>query len=198
MNIIFDLGGVVVTWEPDAIIARVFEESEVRAKVRSEVLMHADWLELDRGVLPQPDAVSRAAARTGLSEPEIGKLFRAVPPSLVAIPGTVDLLYRLRARGHRLYVLSNMHSVFIKHLETTYTFWDVFEGGVISCRVHLIKPEPEIYSHILRLYDLNGAETVFIDDTEVNLEAAARFGMLTIKFQNPEQCEEHLRALNCI
>jgi len=198
LNIIFDLGGVVVTWEPDAIIARVFEDSGIRAKVRSEVFRHADWLELDRGVLPQADAVARAAARTGLSESEIEKLFRTVPPSLVAIPETVDLLYRLRARGHRLYVLSNMHFAFIEHLETTYTFWEVFEGGVISCRIHLIKPEPEIYSHLLREYALNEAETVFIDDTEVNLEAAARFGILTIRFENPEQCEKQLRALNCI
>jgi putative hydrolase of the HAD superfamily len=198
LNIVFDLGGVVVTWEPEAIIAKIFENFEVRAKVRSGVFRHADWLELDRGVLPQPDAVARAAARTGLSESEIEKLFRTVPPSLVAIPGTVDLLYRLKERGHRLYVLSNMHFASIEHLETTYTFWDVFEGGVISCRIHLIKPEPEIYSHLLRKYALNGAETVFIDDTEVNLEAAARFGILTIRFENPEQCEEQLRALNCI
>jgi len=50
----------------------------------------------------------------------------------------------------------------------------------------------------LRKNALNGAETVFIDDTAVNLEAAARFGILTIRFENPEQCEERLRALNCI
>jgi len=198
LNIIFDLGGVVVAWEPETIVAKAFEDSDVRTKVLSEVIRHADWLELDRGVLSHPDAVARAAARTGLPESEIERLFHTVPPSLVAIPGTVDLLYRLKERGHRLYVLSNMQSASIEYLETTYTFWDVFDGKVISSRIHLVKPDPEIFSHLLRKYALNGAETVFIDDTAVNLEAAARFGILTIRFENPEQCEERLRALNCI
>lgn len=198
MNIIFDLGGVVVRWQPEEIIATVFGNPEVRATVRTEVFEHADWLDLDRGTLPLPDAIARAAIRTGLSESEIDRLFRQVPPSLTPIPGTVDLLYRLKERGHRLYVLSNMHRASIEYLESLHTFWNVFEGRVISCRIHLVKPEPAIYDHLLREYVLNGTESVFIDDVEVNLEAAARFGIRTIRFENPEQCEERLRALNCI
>jgi putative hydrolase of the HAD superfamily len=198
LNIIFDLGGVVVTWDPDAIIAKVFEGTEVRAKVRSEVIGHADWLEYDRGTLSRGDAVARAALRTGLQESAIEELFRQVPLSLVPIPGTVDLINRLKQRGHRLFVLSNIHPVSIEHLETSYGIWDLFEGMVISCRIHLVKPEPAIYTRLLRDYALDGAETVFIDDTEVNLEAAARFGIRTIRFENPEQCEMRLRALGCI
>jgi putative hydrolase of the HAD superfamily len=198
LNIIFDLGGVVVRWEPDAIIARVFEGSEVRARVRSQVIGNADWLEYDRGTLLRKDAVARATVRTGLPESAIDELFRQVPLSLVPIPGMVDLLYRLKQWHHGLYVLSNMHPASIEHLETAYGFWDLFEGMVISCRIHLVKPEPAIYAYLLREYALDETETVFIDDTEVNLEAAARFGIRTIRFESPEQCEMRLRALNCI
>jgi len=198
LNIIFDLGGVVVRWEPEAIIAGVFEDTAVRAKVLSEVIKHADWLALDRGTLSRPDAIVRAALRTGLPESDIDRLFRQVPPSLVAIPGTIDLLYRLKQRGHRLYILSNMHPAFIEHLEATYTFWDLFEGGVISCRIHLVKPEAAIHAHLLQKYALDGAESVFIDDMEVNLTVASRFGIQTIRFENPVQCEDSLRALNLI
>ena len=198
MNIVFDLGGVVVTWEPEVIIAQVFADPVVQALVRTEILGHADWLALDRGTLLRQDAIVRAVQRTGLSEADVAALLRQVPPALVAITETVDLLYRLKAQGHTLFCLSNMHVASIEHLEKAYTFWEVFTGVVISCRLHLCKPEPAIYAYLLETYALDGAQTVFIDDTEVNLTAAAQFGLHTIKFESPVQCERQLQALGCI
>jgi epoxide hydrolase-like predicted phosphatase len=198
LNIVFDLGGVVVTWEPAALIAKVFADPMVQALVRTEILGHADWLALDRGTLPRQDAIIRAAQRTGLSEAEVAALLQQVPPALVAIPETVDLLYRLKAQGHTLFCLSNMHVASIEHLEQAYTFWEVFTGVVISCRLHLCKPDPAIYAYLLETYGLKGANTVFIDDTEVNLTAAAQFGIRTITFESPAQCERQLQALGCI
>jgi putative hydrolase of the HAD superfamily len=198
LNIVFDLGGVVVTWEPEVIIAKVFADPVMQARVRTQIIGHADWLALDRGTLPRQDAIVRAAKRTGLPDADVAELLRQVPPALVAIPGTVDLLYRLQAQGHTLFCLSNMHVASIDHLEKSYTFWEVFAGVVISCRLHLCKPEPAIYTYLLETYGLDGANTVFIDDTEVNLSAAAQFGIRTVKFESPVQCESRLQALGCI
>jgi hypothetical protein len=97
LNIVFDLGGVVVTWEPEVIIAQVFADPAVQALVRTEIFGHADWLALDRGTLLRQDAIARAVQRTGLSEADVAALLRQVPPALVAIAETVDLLYRLKA-----------------------------------------------------------------------------------------------------
>jgi putative hydrolase of the HAD superfamily len=69
---------------------------------------------------------------------------------------------------------------------------------VISCRIHLIKPEPAIYAYLLEKHGLEGADTIFIDDTIVNLEAAARFEIRTIHFENAAQCEHRLRAWGCL
>jgi putative hydrolase of the HAD superfamily len=198
LNIVFDLGGVVVTWEPEVIIAQVFADPVVQALVRTEIIGHADWLALDRGTLPRQDAIVRAAQRTGLSASAVAALLRQVPPALVAIPGTVALLYRLKAQGHTLFCLSNMHVASIEYLEKAYSFWEVFTGVVISCRLHLCKPEPAIYTYLLETYSLDGANTVFIDDTAVNLTAAAQFGLHTIQFASPAQCERQLQALGCI
>jgi putative hydrolase of the HAD superfamily len=198
LNIVFDLGGVVVTWEPEVIIAQVFADPAVQALVRTEIFGHADWLALDRGTLLRQDAIVRAVQRTGLAEADVAALLQQVPPALVAIAETVDLLYRLKAQGHTLFCLSNMHVASIEHLEKAYTFWEVFTGVVISCRLHVCKPEPAIYAYLLETYALNGATTVFIDDTEVNLTAAAQFGLHTIKFESPGQCERQLQTLGCI
>lgn len=117
---------------------------------------------------------------------------------MAAIPETVGILYRLKARGHTLFCLSNIHLPFIEYLEKAYSFWEVFTGTAISCRLHLLKPEPAIYAHLLYTYGLTAAETIFIDDMDINLTAASQFGLQTIKFEGPEQCEERLRDLGCL
>ena len=198
MNLVFDLGGVVVRWDPDAIIASVFADRAIHSKVKAGVFAHPDWLELDRGTLEREDAIRRAAQRTGVPAGEIRRLLHAVPPSLVVFPDTVDLLYRLKRKGYSLYCLSNMHFASIDYLESEHTFWDVFDGRVISCRLKLCKPETEIYEHLLQTYALTPEETLFIDDVQKNLDAAAELGIGTLRFENAAQCERELRRLGLL
>ena len=198
MNLVFDLGGVVVRWDPDAIVAGVFSDPAMRAKVKRGVFEDPDWLELDRGTLGREEAIARAAKRTGVAVDEIKRLLHAVPPSLVLFPDTVDLLYRLQRQGHPLYCLSNMHFASIEYLEQTHTFWDVFKGRVISCRLQLCKPEAGIYEHLLQTYGLEPAKTLFIDDVQKNLDAAAKLGIKTLRFENAAQCERELRKLELL
>ena len=195
MNLIFDLGGVVVRWDPAAIIASVFDDEELQAKVREGVFAHPDWLELDRGTLDPEDAIRRAAQRTGMAQAEIRRLMLAVPSSLVPIPETVELLYRLKARGYPLYCLSNMHIASIEHLEREQKFFEVFTAKVISCRLKLCKPESAIYEEALKVNRLEAKDTVFIDDVDVNIDTATKVGLHAIQFQNAAQCERELRAL---
>jgi putative hydrolase of the HAD superfamily len=195
LNLVFDLGGVVVRWDPDAIIASVFQGEELQGRVREGVFLHADWLELDRGTLGREEAIARAAQRTGVAESEIKRLLHAVPPSLVPFADTVDLLYRLKRKGYPLYCLSNMHFASIEYLERMHTFWDVFEGKVISCRLQLCKPESAIYQHLLQTYGLEAKETIFVDDVQKNLDAAAKLGIRTVRFESAAQCERKLRSL---
>ncbi|HJV12065.1 MAG TPA: hypothetical protein VJ690_11225, partial [Burkholderiales bacterium] len=82
MNLVFDLGGVVVRWDPKAIIDGVFKDENTKARVRQAVFEHADWLELDRGTLGREQAIERAAKRSGIAAEDIKRLLHAVPPSL--------------------------------------------------------------------------------------------------------------------
>ena len=195
MNLVFDLGGVVVRWDPDAIIASVFPDRKIHSKLKADVFAHPDWLELDRGTLEREDAIGRAAQRTGMAVEDIRRLVHAVPASLVVFPDTVDLLHRLKRQGYPLYCLSNMHFASIEYLESAHTFWDLFDGRLISCRLQLCKPESAIYKHLLQTYALRASDTVFIDDVQKNLDAAAELGIRTVRFQSPAQCEQDLRAL---
>ncbi len=195
MNIVFDLGGVVVRWQPEEILAKTLIDPVTRELIRTQLLEHADWIALDRGTLTEAEAVARTAQRTGLPPDDVAAWLRQIPRELTLIPETVQLMDRLQAQGHTLFCLSNMSLASIAYLEQTYTFWEFFTGAVISCRLHLCKPEPAIYEHLLSQYALEATETVFIDDTQVNVTAAAQFGIQTIQFESPTQCDAALRAL---
>ncbi|MCG8605808.1 HAD family phosphatase [bacterium] len=194
-NIIFDLGGVVLEWNPDALVAEVFEDSNDRIKARAQIIGHPDWLELDRGTLKLERAIKNATRRTGLAEVDIRRLMALVPASLRPMQETIELIKRLKRNGHRLYCLSNMHLASIAYLEEHCSFWPFFDGVVISSYVKLIKPEKAIYEHLLKKYQLTPEHTIFIDDVTENLAAAETFGIRTIKFISAKDCEKRLWAI---
>ncbi len=198
MNIVFDLGGVVVAWRPEEIVARAFVDPATRAVVYREIVGHPDWLELDRGTLTVGEAIERAVARTGLAEMDVRSFIEGVPAALVADPDVVALVRRLHAAGNDLYCLSNMPTISMEHLERAYDFWDLFRGKVISSRIGHCKPEPAIYEHLLATYDLDPTQTIFIDDVKANIVAAAAFGIQGIRFESLAQCEAELRRLGCL
>ena len=198
MNIVFDLGGVVFNWQPEKIISSVFDDIDTHDIVRREIFQHQDWLDLDRGTLDYEQSIKRGAKRTGLPEAKVRHLLEQVPIHLTPIDGTLTLIEELALKYKSLYVLSNMHFASIAHLENTHDIWDSFAGRVISCRIKKMKPDLDIYHHLLQTYNLIPEETVFIDDTEVNLITAATLGIKTIRFQNPQQCRRSLVELGCI
>ena len=197
MNIVFDLGGVVFNWQPETIIKSVFEDLETRNLVRKEVFEHPDWVELDRGTISLEQAIARGATRTGLPLLDIERLLNAVPRFLTPIEQTIELIRQLRNTTNRLFVLSNMHLASIAYLEKQYKIWKMFEGVVISSRIQKVKPERQIYEHLLNLYQLKPDETIFIDDMQENLAAAFSMGIQTIRFIDSAQCTRALMDLQC-
>jgi putative hydrolase of the HAD superfamily len=194
MNLIFDLGGVVVEWQPQAICAQAFADPVQQATALEHIIGHPDWLELDRGTLARDEAIRRAAARTGWEPAPVQAFFDGVPAALQLKPDTVDLMRRLHAAGHRLFCLSNMPHHSLAYLEQAYTFWDVFSARVISCQVGMCKPEPGMYAHLLQHCAIESAQSVFIDDIQANVDAAAAFGIHPLRFENAAQCEVALAS----
>jgi putative hydrolase of the HAD superfamily len=198
LNVVFDLGGVVFEWRPDAIISSVFEDAETRELVKSRIFRHADWVELDRGTLSLDHAIDRGAERTGLPRGDVKTLMDAVPKFLLPIEATIELIRAVKTANNKLFVLSNMHFASISYLERNHGFWDLFDGMVISCRIRKVKPEIDIYQHLLAEYELDAGETVFIDDLGENLEAASSLGIHTIRFVDASQCRQALSDLGCM
>ena len=94
---------------------------------------------------------------------------------------TEKLIDELKAAGYKLYVLSNMSREFIDFLRKQKVY-ENFDGDVVSCEVGIVKPMPEIYDLLLKRFDLDPAETIFIDDRKENVDAAAAKGIATFHF----------------
>jgi len=198
MNIVFDLGGVVLDWKPKLLIERIFPTDSDRKKIFTQVLGHPDWVKMDRGILDWKTATIQAARRTGISEELIRNFFELIPKNLVPIPDTLNLIREIKEVGHRLFILSNMHHEAANYIEKNLDFWNLFEPPIFSCRINMVKPEISIFQYLLDSHQLKASETVFIDDMQANVESAQELGINTIKFENAQQCRQQLKNLGCV
>ena len=194
-NVVFDLGGVLVEWDPESIVAAVFEAPQVQAAVRRAVFEHPDWLALDRGTLSEEEAVARFARRAAQPAAAMRRLMDQVRVSLAPKADALALLEELDERGVPLYCLSNMHVRNIAYLQERYDFFRRFRGMVISAQVRMIKPEPEIFAHLLAACRLEAAHSVFVDDYPANVAAARVAGLHSVLFTSAAECRRQLQAL---
>jgi putative hydrolase of the HAD superfamily len=191
-NVIFDLGGVVFDWNPDHIVARVQPVPELRAALKAALFGHADWRLFDRGTLTEPELIARLQLRLGATRREVEAILDAVRNSLVEKPETIKLMRALQKQGTPLYCLSNMPASVYTHLRQRHNFWDAFSGIVISGEVQMMKPEPEVFVHLLATFNLRAQECVFIDDLPANIESARQVGLHAICFKDAAQCRREL------
>lgn len=192
-NIVFDLGGVVFARDPHKCPPGL---PEFFSFVRDE-RMPRFWEEYDRGTYTIEE-VQRILCREKGCPPEVcARMLDQAISMQEAVPATEQLIADLKAAGYRLYVLSNMSREFIDFLRRQPVYRH-FDGEVVSCEEHTVKPEPAIYRILLDRYGLCADETLFIDDRSANLDAAAAFGLGTFLFcyRDPQgSCDELRRML---
>jgi putative hydrolase of the HAD superfamily len=202
-NIVFDLGAVLLTWEPVGLVQAQFAQhaptAEAAHELASQMFHHEDWLGFDRGTHSLADAIGRMALRLSLPVHRLDEALAPMGERLDPIGVTLDLLASLCARRDagedlRIYFLSNMPSPYARVLEERHAFLQWFDGGIFSGDVRMIKPQPEIYQLMAKRFDLAAAQTVFIDDSLPNVEAARAFGWQAIHCPLPSALPAQLAA----
>ena len=201
MNVVFDLGAVLLTWEPVALVQNQLAPhaptAEAAHALARQMFHHEDWLGFDRGTHSLDDAIGRMALRLALPADRLSEVLAPMGERLEPIPVTVELLASLRARRDagedlRLYYLSNMPSPYARVLEYRHPFFQWFDGGIFSGDVQMIKPQREIYELLAAQYRLAAAETVFIDDSLANVLAARELGWQAIHCERPSALPRQL------
>ncbi len=193
-NIIFDLGRVLINFQPLEYIEAEIPAEKMEA-FNSEVFESPEWLMLDRGTLSYEEAKKIFKERIPEAKEEIDRLFDGgIYDMLKPIEENTVLLPKLKGK-YRLYILSNFHKNSYEELRRRYNFFGNFDGDVVSCYYQLLKPERKIYETILEKYGLIPEETVFIDDTKVNIEAAEKLGIKGMYLPDYTKLKEKLEVL---
>ena len=124
---------------------------------------------------------------------EVQTVIEEWPSILRTKEPTIRTMKKLKAAGYRLYYLSNIPTDIMDMLRQREWF-SLLDGGVASCDVHLCKPEPAIYTTLMQTCNLAYDESIFIDDSKVNAQAAYNLGITGILYKNPKSFERALRA----
>ena len=192
-DIVFDLGGVLIDWNPRHLYNKIFA-TEAETEWFLANVCTSQWnTQQDAG---RPFAEGIELLKTKYPEYTFAIEFylsRWEEMLKGAIEGSVDILRKLKTRGYRTYALSNWSMETFPLVQKKYGFFNAFDGMVISGQEKLVKPDPKIYTRLLKRYDLHADNCIFIDDNAANIKGAQALGFGTILFTSPE----NLRAELC-
>lgn len=199
-TIIFDLGGVLIDWNPKHVFDEsYFESLEKRDYFLSHICTH-EWNEEQDEGRSIVEATQLLVQQFPEWETSIRDYYGRWTDMLGgAIHETVDLFKQLKESGnYKLYALTNWQADLFNIALVRYNFLHWFDGRVVSGEEKTRKPFPEFYQRLLNRYNVNPAEALFIDDNLRNVKAAEELGIKGIHFHNPEQLKTELANLGII
>jgi len=194
-TIVLDIGNVLAHFRWEEYIKECGYEEDVIRKISNATVLSKLWLEWDRGVREKAELIELYCMQEPSVEKEIRAFFDNILTFVKEYDYSAEFVQRLKANGYRVYLLSNYARWHFEYDKENFKFMKYVDGGIISYEIQYVKPEAEIYRELIRKYDINPMEAVFLDDLQVNLDGAKPFGFQTIQFKSFEQGIEELRLL---
>lgn len=192
-NIVFDFGGVLVDWNPHHLYDKYFGSSEKADWFLKNICLYSWNLQMDGGK-PFAEGVKELQAEHPEWTEAIGIYHtRWIEMMGGEVPGTADVLRRLKQAGYKIYGLTNWSAETFPMIRDTYPVFQEFDGIVVSGEEHMLKPYAPIYHCLLERYGLQGCESLFIDDNKDNVTAAIEVGIHSVRFTDAENLVQQLR-----
>jgi 2-haloacid dehalogenase len=198
-TIIFDLGGVLIDWNPDYVFDKIFDDP-ARKRFFYENICTSDWNEEQDAGRSLQEATDLLLAQHPEWETEIRAYYGRWQEMLGdAIIGTVEIFRELKAYGnHKIYALTNWSAETFPIALDTFEFLHWFDGIVVSGTEKTRKPFPQFYQILLERYDVLPEKAIFIDDNHRNVLAARALGIESIHFQSADALRAELGRLGTI
>ncbi len=192
-KVVFDIGNVLLRWDPRNLYRKVFPDEEQREWFLREVCSMSWHAEQDRG-RGGDEAMAELVQRHPEWETEIRAFYGRWEEMFAGIfEENVAVLERLRAAGVPTYAITNYPAEQFRLGRERFPFLNGFEGIVVSGEERLMKPDRAIFDLFFSRFGLEPADCVFIDDSLANIEAAQALGMHTIHYAEPLDLAQELR-----
>ena len=197
--IIFDLGGVLIDWNPRYVYRQVFKTDEEVEWFLANITT-LDWNEQQDAGYPIEKATQELIGKYPEWEFYI-KIYYERWTEMLADPihETVEILRQIKqANKYKLYALTNWSAELFPYALENFDFLKWFDGIVVSGEEKMRKPQPEFYQLLLDRYNLINRSTLFIDDNIRNIKAAEEMGLQTISFSSPGKLKKDLNRLEIL
>ena len=177
-NIVFDMGQVLIRWNPEYYLDQGQFSEDDRAKLLKEVFRSVQWVQLDRGSITLEEG--HAAMCRRLPEHLHSAAWEYAIDwyrwPMVPMPGMAGMIRELKEKGYGIYMLSNCSAPLRQHVHRIPGF-DAFDGAFISSEHRMLKPQHEIFEKFFGTFSLKPEECFFVDDAVANIEGALECGM---------------------
>jgi 2-haloacid dehalogenase len=195
-SIIFDLGGVLIDWNPEHLYKKIFNDEKEMKKFLSEVCTN-DWNEEQDAGRTLAEATSVLVEQFPDHADNINAYYSRWTEMLGGvIEGTVEIFKRLKEKNeYKIYALTNWSAETFPIAQQRYELLTWFDGIVVSGTEKMRKPTAAFYQLLLDRYNIEPAKALFIDDNKRNIDAAIDMGIKAIHFINPDQLKQELEDL---
>jgi 2-haloacid dehalogenase len=196
---VFDLGGVLIDWNPRYLYRKLFAGDEAAMEHFLGTICTPDWNERQDAGRSFAEACAPLVARHPERAPMI-LAWRERFAEMMAGPiaGTVAILDELHRAGVPLYALTNWSAETFPHARGRFAFLDRFRGIVVSGDEGMIKPDPRIYRRLLERHGIAADAAAYVDDNPRNAAAATALGMHGIHFTDPDTLRAELRRVGLL
>ncbi|NRB47476.1 MAG: HAD family phosphatase [Saprospiraceae bacterium] len=194
-TIVFDLGGVLIDWDPAYLYRKMFDDPKEMDYFLTEVCT-PDWNAQQDGGRSWEDAINLLLPDFPQYETEIRAYFGRWTEMLGGpINETVDILREIKEGGQfQLYALTNWSAETFPYALERYDFLQWFAGILVSGAENLKKPDQRIYKLLLERYQIDGSQALFLDDSLANVKGSIEAGLPAIQFHDPTQLRQDLQA----
>ncbi|WP_448374348.1 HAD family hydrolase [Fervidobacterium sp.] len=193
-TLVFDLGRVLIHWDPYGYMVGEFGE-DVAKRLVERVFSAPEWNLMDKGDISESQLWKMMEERYPEDARYIHHMKNAVLNLLKPIEENTRLLPILKAHGYRMYVLSNFSYKAFEYVYNTFDFFKYFDCMVISSHVKKIKPNEDIFYELIERCGVRPSSSLFIDDRADNIETARSLGFRVIHLVEHGKLKEELEKI---
>lgn len=194
-NIIFDIGGVLVDYNPKTYLDKLSIENTKRNELNNIIFHNQKWKDCLNGIITNSELIEYLVNENLNYKNEIEQILSKENLKYM-LPPKKDMIkyYKiLKQRGYKIYLCSNIIEDTYNYIKDNFEIIQIADGGVFSCFENVSKPNNEIYYNLINKYKIDIKKSIFIDDTKANIDSANRMGFKTILFKDIKQIEKILK-----